>query len=43
VQGSGSLSKTDVKQQADSQQFFHKKIEENKINYKIKQSRSSNT
>jgi hypothetical protein len=25
VQGSGSLSKTDVKQQGDSQQFFYKK------------------
>jgi len=33
VQGSGSLSKTDVKQQADSQQIFYKKIQENKTNY----------
>jgi hypothetical protein len=36
VQGSGSLSKTDVKQQADSQQISYKKIQENKTNYKKK-------
>jgi hypothetical protein len=36
VQGSGSLSKTDVKQQEDSQQLFFIKIQENKTNFKKK-------
>jgi len=36
VQGSGSLSKRDVKQQEDSQQLFFIKIQENKTNFKKK-------
>jgi hypothetical protein len=36
AQGSGSLSKTDVKQQEDSQQLFFIKIQENKTNFKKK-------
>jgi hypothetical protein len=34
VQGSGSLSKTDVKQQEDRQKKNLIKIQENKTNYK---------